>query len=67
MNEEYLIAKLIDICNLEYSTAQSIVIDLSKRNLLEHLYLNICNIEDKIDLYNYYYRNSNNNIEIKGD
>ena len=65
MSEEYLIARLMEICNLEYSTAQSIVIDLSKRNLLEHLYLNICNIEDKIDLYNYYYRN--NNIEIKGD
>ena len=65
MNEEYLIARLMEICNLEYSTAQSIVIDLSRRNLLEHLHLNLCNIEDKIDLYNYYYRN--NNIEIKGD
>lgn len=62
MSEEYLIARLMEICNLEYSTAQSIVIDLSRRNLLEHLHLNLCNIEDKIDLYNYYYRNSNNNI-----
>ena len=61
MNEEYLIARLMEICNLEYSTAQSVVIDLSRRNLLEHLHLNLCNIEDKIDLYNYYYRNNNTN------
>ena len=61
MSEEYLIARLMEICNLEYSTAQSIVIDLSRRNLLEHLHLNLCNIEDKIDLYNYYYRNNNTN------
>ena len=61
MSEEYLIARLMEICNLEYSTAQSVVIDLSRRNLLEHLHLNLCNIEDKIDLYNYYYRNNNTN------
>ena len=65
MTEEYLIAKLVDICNLDYYTAQSIVMDLSRRNLLGHLHLNLCNIEDKIDLYNYYYRN--NNTIIKGD
>ena len=66
MSEEYLIARVMQRCCVDYDFAQSIVMDLSRRNLLEHLHLNLCNIEDKIDLYNYYYRN-NNHIKNKGD
>lgn len=57
MNEEYLIAKLMSICAIPYSFAQSIVLDLEKRNLLEHLKLNIDKYEDYLDIHNNYYRN----------
>lgn len=57
MHEEYLIAKLINICHISYEFAQSIVLDLEKRCLLEHLKLNIDKYEDFIDIHNNYYRN----------
>lgn len=57
MNEEYLIAKIMAICGINYDFAQKIIIDLEKRNLLEHLKLNIDNYEDYIDIHNNYYRN----------
>lgn len=57
MNEEYLIARLIQICCIPYNFAQSIIIDLEKRGLLNHLRLNLDNMEDYIDIHNSYYRN----------
>lgn len=45
------------ICGINYDFAQKIIIDLEKRNLLEHLKLNIDNYEDYIDIHNNYYRN----------
>lgn len=57
MNEEYLIAKLVQICGISYNFAQSIVMDLENRNLLSHLKLNIDKYEDYLDIHNNYYRN----------
>lgn len=57
MNEEYLTARLSQICNIPYNFARQIVMDLEKRGLLNHLILNLDNMEDYIDIHNSYYRN----------
>lgn len=57
MNEEYLIAKIIQVCCIPYEFAQKIILDLEKRGLLNHLRLNLDKIEDYIDIHNLYYRN----------
>ena len=57
MSEEYLIAKLMEICAIPYNFAQSIIIDLEERELLNHLKLNLDKFEDFQDVFDTYYRN----------
>lgn len=57
MYEEYLVAKLMDNFCLPYNFAQMIVMDLDKRNLLNHFKLNVDKYEDFCDIFNTYYKN----------
>lgn len=56
MNEEYVIARLMEKCQISYAFAESIFIDLERRGLGEDLKFNIDNIEDYLDVYNRYYK-----------
>lgn len=55
--EEYIIAKLIEICHVNYDFAQTIVIDLDSKDLLEDLFISLENgtIKKYRDLYELYY------------
>ena len=55
--EEYLTAKVIEVCQIPYNMAKTIVIDLECRELEEELFVNIQNglIENCEDLFHMFY------------
>lgn len=62
MCEEYLIARLVYDLQIPYNFAQWIIMDLDKKNLLNHLKLNIEKYEDFNDILTIYYKNINSEV-----